>query len=275
MKKAIAAFLMAAVLVTASGVTTPAPASAATNVNVLFEGQLQQYDQPATVINGRTMVPLRAIFEKLDASVQWDGATQTITATRKSLTLVLKVGSTTATRKSASGSSKEVTLDQAPVILNGRTLVPLRFVSEAFSAGVEWDAATSTVKIKKYKELTVAAEQNDLAYLEQQVEAGADLDYKNSRNASVLAQASAYADVVMVEFLIKHGALVNTQDVDGDTPLMYAAGMGRVAHVQALLDSGLVDLTIRNKAGQTALGVAKQFKHTDVVNLLVSAGATE
>lgn len=273
MKKAFAAFLMAAVLVTANGVTTPA--DAATNVNVMFEGEVQQYDQPATVINGRTMVPLRAIFEKLDANVQWDGTTQTITATRKSLTLVLKVGSTTATKKYASGSSKSVTLDQAAVIVNGRTLVPLRFVSEAFNAGVEWDAATNTAKIKKYRELTLAAEYNDLAYLKQQAAAGVDLNYKNSRNASVLAQATAAGSVEMVNYLIEQGVEVNTQDVDGDTPLMYAAGLGRLEHVQALLDSGKVDLNVRNKAGQTALGLAKQYKRTDVANLLSGAGATE
>lgn len=273
MKKFLSAFLITALLVTANG-ATPA-AAAGTNVNVVFEGEIQQYDQPATVINGRTMVPLRAIFEKLGADVQWDANTQTITAKRNRLTLTLKVGSTTASKKYVSGQTKEYTLDQAPVILGGRTLVPLRFVSEAFYAGVAWDGATGTATIKKYKDLTIAASENDLAYIKTQIEAGADINVKDSRNASVLAQAVGFGNLELVNYLISKGADINTVDVDGDSPLMYAAMMGDLEKTKALLATGNANMTYRNKINLTALGLAKRYKRTDVVNLLVGSGAPE
>lgn len=111
-------------------------------VNVKIDGKLIAFDQPALYIDGRTMVPVRGVFEKLGASVNWSQATNTITA-RKGTTIVeLKIGSKTA---KVNGISK--TLDVAPLVLNNRTLIPLRFISEALGAKVGWDQAAFTALI--------------------------------------------------------------------------------------------------------------------------------
>ena len=85
---------------------------------------------------------MRAIFEALGASVDWNGAAQTVTATNGDTVVRLTIGSATATVNGVS-----VTIDQPGVVVNGRTLVPLRFVAESFGVSVNWNGATRTVTI--------------------------------------------------------------------------------------------------------------------------------
>jgi hypothetical protein len=86
--------------------------------------------------NDRTLVPLRAIFEALSVDLQWDDATQTITGKRGNAEIILKIG-----QNEAFVNGKSVTLDVPPKIINDRTMVPLRFISESIGAKVEWLAA--------------------------------------------------------------------------------------------------------------------------------------
>jgi hypothetical protein len=94
------------------------------------------------IYNDRIMVPVRKIFEKLGAELIWDDATRTITATKGKSTVQMKIGS-----KSATVNGKAVTLDAPPRIEDGRTVVPLRFVSQAFGGKVEWKADTGSAYI--------------------------------------------------------------------------------------------------------------------------------
>ena len=96
---------------------------------------------PMTV-NGRTMVPLRSIFEALDAQVNWDAASKMITATKDNTTVKLGIG-----QKLATVNDETVILDVPAMIVNGSTLVPVRFVSEALGAEVKWYEATQMVSI--------------------------------------------------------------------------------------------------------------------------------
>ena len=98
------------------------------------------------VIKGSTMVPMRAIFDALGATVRWDGATMTITATKDATVVVLRIGNRTATI-----NGNPVTLNEPAVIISGSTLVPLRFVSDALGATVRRDGATRTVIITNYR----------------------------------------------------------------------------------------------------------------------------
>lgn len=88
------------------------------------------------------MVPLRKIFETLGATVVWEDSSQTITATRGERTVVLEVNKSEALVDGAVS-----TLDAPPLILDGRTMVPVRFVSESLGATVEWEEDTNTVFI--------------------------------------------------------------------------------------------------------------------------------
>jgi len=100
------------------------------------------FDQPPVIQNGRTLVPVRAVFEALLVDVEWDNATQTVTASKGSLVVKLTIGSNIMTRNNA-----PITLDVPAQVINGRTLIPLRAAAEAFQAEVIWDAATQTAHI--------------------------------------------------------------------------------------------------------------------------------
>ena len=96
-----------------------------------------------TQIKGSTLVPMRGIFEALGASVRFDSATQTVFGQRGQTAIVLPLGALTATV-----DGKPTALPQPAQLINGTTLVPLRFISEALGAGVRWDPATRTVLIQ-------------------------------------------------------------------------------------------------------------------------------
>jgi len=93
-------------------------------------------------VNNTTLVPLRAIFQALGATVNWDGGTQTVTAAKGQTSVKLQIGSRT-----AYVNGRVVTLQVAGKIMQGNTMVPLRFVSEALGASVQWNGATQTITI--------------------------------------------------------------------------------------------------------------------------------
>ena len=111
-------------------------------ITVMLDGRELVFDVPPQMISGRTLVPLRTIFEALGATIDWNGNTQTVTATKDDRVVVLTIGSTTPT---VNGSV--VTIDQPGIIVNARTLVPLRFVAESFGVSVDWNNDTRTVTI--------------------------------------------------------------------------------------------------------------------------------
>jgi hypothetical protein len=112
------------------------------SIRVEVNGLTLHSGVPAMQVNGRTMVPLRGIFESLGARVDWDGASNTITATNHDTNVQLSVGQT-----NAFVNGRTVSLDVPAMMLHRTTMVPLRFVSEALGADVKWFEATQTVSI--------------------------------------------------------------------------------------------------------------------------------
>ena len=92
--------------------------------------------------NGRVLVPMRTIFENLGATVNYDRLTQAITATKDGTVVRMALGS-----RNALVNNVAVKLDQPARAYYGRTLVPLRFVSEAMGADVDYNSNTRTVLI--------------------------------------------------------------------------------------------------------------------------------
>lgn len=117
--------------------------SANDNIKVTVNGEYVTFDQSPIIENDRTLVPFRAIFEKLGAKVDWDNDTRTVTAVKDGTTITLKIGEKAI---NINGENKE--LDAASKIVNDRTLVPVRAISEALGCKVEWDGDTKTVIIK-------------------------------------------------------------------------------------------------------------------------------
>jgi Copper amine oxidase N-terminal domain. len=96
--------------------------------------ELAKYDNVnPVIIDGRVLVPLRAIVENLGSTVEWDEKTGTIKIKHINTVLQLAVGS-----QSAYVNGAEVTMDVPAQVINGRTLVPVRFIGESLSKTVEW-----------------------------------------------------------------------------------------------------------------------------------------
>lgn len=108
---------------------------------VILNGQSLSFDVPPVIENDRTLVPLRAIFEALGASVQWDGESQMVTANKAGTEIKLIIGG------SAYKNGTPVNLDIRAKIISNRTMVPLRFIAESLGCQVSWDDATQTVTI--------------------------------------------------------------------------------------------------------------------------------
>ncbi len=96
--------------------------------------------------DGRTMVPLRFISEQLGASVTWDGQKKQVNMQMNSRTISLPIG-----EKVIYVDHSPIPFDTMAVILENRTMVPLRFISEAFGARVHWDALTKTAGVYQKK----------------------------------------------------------------------------------------------------------------------------
>ena len=114
----------------------------ASEIAVRLNGNWMTFDVDPVLMNDRTMVPFRAIFEALGCTVSWDDENQVAIGKRNGKEIRLPIGST---RVTVAGVGLD--LDQPAVLKDSRTLVPLRFVSEALGAQVKWDDPTQTVTI--------------------------------------------------------------------------------------------------------------------------------
>lgn len=121
-------------------------------IHVNLNGSTLSFDVPPMIAEGRTLVPLRGIFEAIDAKVEWNGETRTVTARRAGHTIVLPVGSA-----QASVDGKAVTLDVPARIVDGRTLVPVRFVGESLGLTVGWQPEDRTVILYSPPDPTLVA----------------------------------------------------------------------------------------------------------------------
>lgn len=145
--------IIAASMVLALSITSVTPAGAVTTnstsvsyksgaIPIIVDGREIVCDQPPVIIHDRTLVPLRAIFEALGANVNWYDATKTVTATKGTTKISLTIGSSMMYK-----NGEALSIDYAGEIINNRTMVPVRAISEAFGAKVEWDNDNRTVHV--------------------------------------------------------------------------------------------------------------------------------
>ena len=114
--------------------------SADENISLTVNGEKVETQVPPTIIDGRTMVPVRDIFEACGAKVNWDANTKTITGEKGNTTVVMQIDS------NMLFINEDVTeMDATPVIIDGRTLAPARYVAESFGGIVDWDAENKVV----------------------------------------------------------------------------------------------------------------------------------
>ena len=121
------------------------PVSAEEELAVFLDGEMLEFDVQPQLINGRTMVPMRKIFEALGATVEWEDNTQKVTATKQDTIVVMQIDS-----RVLSVNGNNVTLDVPPQLVDGRTLVPVRAVAESFDIHVIWDESFNAVLLSNY-----------------------------------------------------------------------------------------------------------------------------
>lgn len=139
MKKILVVIMVLAVLVCNMGFAAAAPK----NIIVNVDGKAISFpDAKPFISSGRTMIPIRFVSEKMNASVKWNGINRVVTIKKDNLSIELKIGF-----KTAIVNSKVKNFDTAAIIKQSRTFVPLRFVSEALGAKVDWNGTTNTVNI--------------------------------------------------------------------------------------------------------------------------------
>ncbi len=120
------------------------------DIKVFIYDEQIAFDVPPRIINSRTMVPMRKIFETLGATVDWYGDTQLIIATKNELVITMIIGESTFNVTNViSGEVKDFVLDSPPVIVNSRTLVPAKAISESLGYKVDWNGNTRSVYITK------------------------------------------------------------------------------------------------------------------------------
>ena len=114
----------------------------ADDIKIIVDGQELMMDTQPVIEAGTTLVPMRAIFEALEATVDYQADLRQVIGRKGDNTISLTIDSNTAYK-----NGEALALAAAPRIIEGRTMVPLRFVSDALGCSVEWNGETRTVEI--------------------------------------------------------------------------------------------------------------------------------
>lgn len=110
------------------------------SISVYVDNNRVIFDQNPVIHGDITLVPIRGVFEKLGAKVDWEQSTQTVKVIKENKAVTLKKGS-----KDAFINSSLRKLDLEPQLLNNRIMVPLRFISETLDAKVDWNGTTINI----------------------------------------------------------------------------------------------------------------------------------
>ncbi|WP_432666724.1 stalk domain-containing protein [Wukongibacter baidiensis] len=114
----------------------------AKDIQVKLNNESIEFDVKPVILEGRTLVPLRAIFEKLNMKVEWDEKTRTVIGDKRGLNLKLPIDSRIAIK-----NNEIIEVEVPATIIDGRTMVPVRFIAESTGAKVDWNADNNTVHI--------------------------------------------------------------------------------------------------------------------------------
>jgi len=152
------------------------------DITVILNQEELEFDTEPIIVDGRTLVPVAAIFNALDMTVSWDGTSREVTAIKDGLEILLKIDST-----QAFVNDVELTIDVPASIKDSRTMVPLRFVAESTGATVDWDGATRTVSISSTNDNT---NQSEVTY--SIVDTGVTKLYTDSKVVTTISQGDAF-----------------------------------------------------------------------------------
>ncbi len=147
--------------------------AAVVNMNLYYDGKMHRYhaeevtieingenmpieDMPPIILDDRTLVPARAVFETMGAEVAWNADTKEVYVRKESDVVVLKIDNKTGMKNGV-----DFAMDVPAKIVNDRTMIPVRAVSEALGCVVGWDAKTRVISIDEQQEIDTDVEDND------------------------------------------------------------------------------------------------------------------
>lgn len=120
----------------------------ASGIKVDIDGKNIEFDVAPVIQNGRTLVPMRKIFEELGCDIEWLGESKTVIATKNSKIIALQIDKNIVIVNDVeTGEVTTVQSDTAPVIYNDRTMIPVRVISECLGYSVNWNGEAQTVLI--------------------------------------------------------------------------------------------------------------------------------
>ena len=129
-----------------------------TPVTVMVDGEYVKFDVQPTIIEGRTLVPVRAIFEALGAEVEWNGDTRTAVSSKGDTKVSVQIDNNVMKVNDA-----DVVLDVPAQLIDNRTLVPVRAISEAYDCYVDWNGDKRTVIVVSDLAKTEIMKVNDIS----------------------------------------------------------------------------------------------------------------
>lgn len=237
--------MLSLLLVPAAGAQPP--------IRVIIDGEEKYFDPAPTIVNSSTLVPMRAFFQSLGASVNWNGATRTITSTKGDITVKLTIDSPTAYI-----NGLPVKLAAPAQLINSSTFVPLRFVGEALGASVHYADRVITIKspAPKPEQPAIAAEVHFI-----DVGQGDAILIKSGSKAALIDAGESWAGKQVVDYLsgqgVKHLDAVISTHAHSD----HIGGMG------AVLDAVTVGRVIDPAVPHTSNTYARYLERIDELNI--------
>jgi hypothetical protein len=217
-------------------------------VKVYLNSELMEFDVPPKILNGRTLVPLRFIAEKLGAEVTWDDESRTAKLVKDGDTILVAVGDNT-----MYVNDRAITLDVPPTIVNNRTLVPLRAIAESFQIDVDWIEREYAVIITS-EPLFGEYESEDFSLLSGRLNArlpGFSVD--EAMQSSIMGPESSSEEITRIiieksgEKLVLYVAelfLQSSGDLAADAKAIFITEYGRDGVLGAPVESGGVSSVI-------------------------------
>ncbi|SDM97517.1 Copper amine oxidase N-terminal domain-containing protein [Paenibacillus jilunlii] len=147
LKRGFIGCLIASLLIAGSALPTGTASAASSAIKISINGLYANTDVAPYITKGTTMVPLQVAQQIPGSSVQWNNASKTVTLTRDGKTITLVAG-----QKTAKVGNKEVKLEAASTLKQGRVMVPLRFIAESTGAYVLWNPKQRIVFVAKSSE---------------------------------------------------------------------------------------------------------------------------
>ncbi len=186
--------------------TMAVPVSASDEISLVAFGNKVECDQPPVVVDGRTLVPLRAVAETVGAEVEWNDENRTVSIETGLIGLLITIGENqmTVNNKSDNSGIRVIPLDVSVQIINGRTMLPVRAVAEGLNLNVDWDADSKTVNVS-----AVNSDVNNIAF-EENTEADTD-EISETTTVSEASTETATAANVVIKSISKNDYTKNAK----------------------------------------------------------------